>query len=343
MVRLEVVTAGGGFDFGENAGKLLEGTALGLGVSYSKENGYGGMIGLGGQTANAGVSFYQHGNTSINGGISLGKDKLFMLNASATAHGDSTVSASYTPDGNGLRQGLNIGATYNLQKGNFSGNVGYTMGNSEMGMNMVINADGTTSTSAQNNGIDLVTNGPDGFSMNEIDWAQNNLNLAQNREGEIAKKKNDDAMLEADGVKDPDNLPIKERESRLKDIYRKEENTSLRNKYTDEQISNMSDEERSYALEAMKEHSDFLDQANDAFSDALGIIAGAGTALLGYMGLGGMNGRPSSSIAPEAVARRREDEYDPETGQMLVTDVNGNMKLFYKDEDGNLASKRKRY
>jgi hypothetical protein len=83
-------------------------------------------------------------------------------------------------------------------------------------------------------------------------------------------------------VKDPDNLSLKERESRLKDIYRKEENTSLRNKYTDEQISNMSDQERSYALEAMKEHSDFLDQANDAFSDALGIIAGAGTALVRF-------------------------------------------------------------
>jgi hypothetical protein len=82
----------------------------------------------------------------------------------------------------------------------------------------------------------------------------------------------------------------------------------------------MSDQERSYALEAMKEHSDFLDQANGAFSDALGIIAGARTALLGYMGLGGMNGRPSSSIAPEAVARRREDEYDPQTDQMLVTE-----------------------
>ncbi len=51
----------------------------------------------------------------------------------------------------------------------------------------------------------------------------------------------------------------------------------------------MSDQERSYALEAMRENSDFLDQANDAFSDALGIIAGAGTALLGYLGLGGMS------------------------------------------------------
>jgi hypothetical protein len=44
---------------------------------------------------------------------------------------------------------------------------------------------------------------------------------------------------------------------------------------------------------------------------------------------------------PEVVARRREDEYNPETGQMLVTDENGNMKLFYKDEDGNLRVKEK--
>lgn len=178
---LGVMGASGVFDFGTNMG-ILSNSAVGLGISYDKDRGYGGMIGIGNSTTNASVGFYQHGATSLDASLSVSDYSQLTLSHS----GNSTQVGMNVNGGDGDRKGFNLSLNYDIQQGMASASVGYTMPDesspfNKMGLNLNFDRYGMTST-AQYDGINLASMGPAGFSMQEIDWAMLNINEAQDRQ-----------------------------------------------------------------------------------------------------------------------------------------------------------------
>ncbi|TGL17390.1 TIGR04388 family protein [Leptospira bourretii] len=178
---LGVMGTSGVFNFGPNMG-ILSNSALGLGISYDKDRGYGGMIGIGNSTTNASVGFYQHGATSLDASLSVSEFSQLTLSHS----GNSTQVGMNVNAGDGDRKGFNLSLNYDIQQGMASGSIGYTMPDEsspfhKMGLNLNFDRYGMTST-AQYDGINLASMGPAGFSMQEIDWAMLNINEAQDRQ-----------------------------------------------------------------------------------------------------------------------------------------------------------------
>ncbi|EMJ90322.1 peptidase, M23 domain protein [Leptospira meyeri serovar Semaranga str. Veldrot Semarang 173] len=178
---LGVMGANGMFDFGTNMG-IFSQSAVGLGISYDKDRGYGGMIGIGNSTTNASVGFYQHGATSLDASYGVSDYSQVTLSHS----GNSTQVGMNVNGGEGDRKGFNLSLNYDIQQGMASGSIGYTMPDESspfngMGINLNFDRYGMTST-AQYNGINLASMGPSGFSMQEIDWAMLNINDAQDRQ-----------------------------------------------------------------------------------------------------------------------------------------------------------------
>lgn len=178
---LGVMGASGVFDFGTSMG-IFSQSAVGLGISYDKDRGYGGMIGIGNSTTNASVGFYQHGATSLDASYGVSDYSQVTLSHS----GNSTQVGMNVNGGEGDRKGFNLSLNYDIQQGMASGGIGYTMSDdsnpfNKMGINLNFDRYGMTS-SAQYDGINLASMGPAGFSMQEIDWAMLNINEAQDRQ-----------------------------------------------------------------------------------------------------------------------------------------------------------------
>jgi hypothetical protein len=184
---LGILTAGGKFDivkpFKDAAGVMQQGTVLGLGISYDRIDGYGGMIGVGGAKGNVNVSFSQRGNTSVNGSLDTRTSGL-QLTGSMTTNGEQTVGLNYNADNRGPRQGWNLSGNYDLNGGGLSGSLGYTDPTSMLGLTSTIGGNGL-STSSQYNGNNIGTMTANGYTTEEFNWMLNNINNAQNRTDEL--------------------------------------------------------------------------------------------------------------------------------------------------------------
>ncbi|TGN04396.1 hypothetical protein EHS11_19740 [Leptospira ilyithenensis] len=296
-------------------------------MSYDKQAGWGGRLGIGSATTNALISFSQRGNTTISGSANIPGVKGLQLTAGSTTNGSTTVGANYNA-GNGPREGWNVGANYDINGGGLSGSVGYTDPNSGLGLTSTVDGNGL-STSAQVNGVNLATNGPDGFNMDEMNWSEQNINLAQDRGNKLQQN----ALLEANGISDPDSLSPTERNRILGEINAAAEYKQLRDSgKTDAEIAAMSRDQREAAL-------DRINGEVNPETLAIAALASVGTffgGALAYMGLGGgtSNGAtpPVRGQVVEVPARRREDGEDdaglpvPEDGIIKTGDVSEPLK-----------------
>ncbi|WP_411821839.1 peptidoglycan DD-metalloendopeptidase family protein [Leptospira sp. 'Mane'] len=263
--------------------------------------GWGGMIGLGNASTNVNIGFSQRGNTTISGSANTGVSGI-QGTFSTTTNGATSIGGNYNM-GNGPRDGWNLGANYDINGGGMSGSVGYTDPITGLGLTSNINGNGL-STSVQVNGINMATNGPDGFNFDEMNWAEQNINLAQDRGNTLQENR----QLKADGVANPESLSPAERNQRLADINRRNENAQLAADGTRsaEDIANMSPEAREAALNRIN--------GNISINDIPGLIlGGVGTVFgsaLAFVGLGGSASgtTPTSNGRPIAqVLARKED------------------------------------
>jgi hypothetical protein len=307
------LTAGGALDFGDVTGPLknvLSNSTLGLGVTYDKQNGYGGMIGLGGAKGNVSLSFSQNGNTSINASVDTNRAGL-QLTGSMTTNGEQTVGMNYNASNRGPRQGWNVAANYDLNGGGMSGSVGYTDPGSALGLTSTVDRKGL-STSSQYNGNNIGTMTADGYTADEFNWAQNNINNAQNRTDELRQR----AAVAADGG-NQDLVRRMENGEELSPtdqarIERAEQNQLLRDSgMSNEQIANLSPDARVEQLRAVSP------QDVEGIANSAALLLGSSAVALGFMGFAGSaNGNgtgqtPTNTRADgPVVGRRREGEED---------------------------------
>ncbi|MCW7481130.1 TIGR04388 family protein [Leptospira kanakyensis] len=158
---------------------MLKGITPGIGVTYHPKNGWGGSIGIGNTTSNASISFSQRGDTTIQGSYSLGKSGI-QLAGDATTNGATNLGFNYNPTGNGPRKDWNFSLMYDFAGTGLSGSVGYTDPRSTLGVTSTFNREGM-STSAEFTGVSIATNGPNGFQMDEMNFAELNINAAQDK------------------------------------------------------------------------------------------------------------------------------------------------------------------
>ncbi|TGK86218.1 hypothetical protein EHQ23_08145 [Leptospira bourretii] len=157
--------------------KKKKGITPGLGITYSPDNGWGGMIGLGNTIQNASISFSQHGDTTVQGSYSLGTSGV-QLAGDFTTNGAANIGLNYNPTGEGPRRDWNFSLMYDMAGTGLSASAGYTDPGSTLGLTSTVNRDGM-STSTELTGVSIATNGPNGFQMDELNFAEQNINAAQ--------------------------------------------------------------------------------------------------------------------------------------------------------------------
>ncbi|TGK91227.1 hypothetical protein EHQ23_00045, partial [Leptospira bourretii] len=111
------------------------------------------------------------GSANLNGNI--------QVTTNITTNGEATVGLNYNA-GKGPREGWNLGVNYDLAGSGLSASLGYTHPDSTMGLTTTVNRDGM-STSAEVTGVSIATNGPNGFQMDDINFAEQNINAAQDK------------------------------------------------------------------------------------------------------------------------------------------------------------------
>ncbi|MCG6144510.1 M23 family metallopeptidase [Leptospira bandrabouensis] len=136
------------------------------------------MIGLGNTTQNASISFSQRGDTTVQGSYSLAGG--VQLAGDVTTNGAANIGLNYNPTGEGPRRDWNFSLMYDMAGTGLSGSIGYTDPGSNLGLTSTFNQDGM-STSAELTGVGIATNGPNGFQLDEINFAEQNINAAQDR------------------------------------------------------------------------------------------------------------------------------------------------------------------
>ncbi|BDA78464.1 hypothetical protein LPTSP3_g13940 [Leptospira kobayashii] len=151
--------------FLSTAASALQKTGVGLGISYDRQAVWGGAVGIGNGSANASITFSQHGGSQINVGV---QGATINYN---TANG--TYGAGYTYNAG---NGFSVGAAWNSATG-ASATAGYNQNGH--GISITVDQSGVSS-SASAGGITLGTNGPDGFHAAEINWVEQNLDQARN-------------------------------------------------------------------------------------------------------------------------------------------------------------------
>ncbi|TGL87871.1 TIGR04388 family protein [Leptospira congkakensis] len=157
----------------------LGGVTPGLGVTYSSDSGWGGMVGFGNTTSNASVSFSRKGDTTVQGSYSLGNSG-FQLAGDVTTNGSSNFGFNYNPTGEGARRDWNFSLMYDIAGTGLSASVGYTDPKSTLGLTSTLSGDGL-STSAELTGVRIATNGPNGFQLDDMNFAEQNINAAQDK------------------------------------------------------------------------------------------------------------------------------------------------------------------
>ncbi|TGN14192.1 hypothetical protein EHS11_02510 [Leptospira ilyithenensis] len=165
--------------------------------------------------------------------------------------------------------------------------------------------------------------------MDEINWSEQNINLAQDRGNKLQQN----ALLKANGISDPDSLSPAERNRILGEIDNANEIKQLRaSGKTDAEIAAMSRDQREAEL-------DRINGEVNPETLAIAALASVGTffgGALAYMGLGGGTGNgstpPVRGQVVEVPARRREDGEDdaglpvPDDGIIKTGDVSEPLK-----------------
>lgn len=154
----------------------FKGMVPGVGVTYSDKNGWGGSLGIGNAISNVSLSFSENGNTSLQASKSLGGG--VQMAADVTTNGAANIGFNYNPTGKGTRTDWNYSMMYDLNGGGFSGSIGYTDPISKLGLKSSIDKNGI-SASSELQGVTLGTNSEDGFEMSEMNFAEQNINAAQ--------------------------------------------------------------------------------------------------------------------------------------------------------------------
>lgn len=157
---------------------MLVGVTPGLGVTYHPENGWGGSIGIGNTVQNASIGFSQRGDSTLSVSQNLGSGVQFS--ADVTTNGQQNFGFNYNPSEQGPRSDWNLSLMYDAAGSGLSASLGYTDPRSTFGLTSTFNRDGL-STSAELTGVSIATNGPNGFQMDEINFAQQNINAAQDK------------------------------------------------------------------------------------------------------------------------------------------------------------------
>lgn len=155
---------------------VFKGMIPGIGVTYSEQNGWGGSLGIGNAVSNMSVSFSEKGNTTLQASKSLGGG--VQLAADVTTNGAANVGFNYNPTGKGPRSDWNFSMMYDLNVSGLSGSIGYTDPKSKLGLTSSIDRSGI-STSSELQGVTLGTNSDDGFEIQEMNFAEQNINAAQ--------------------------------------------------------------------------------------------------------------------------------------------------------------------
>jgi len=343
---LGAMTANGNFTFSSGTG-ILSGTTLGLGVTYDRRAGWGGMIGIGGDMTNASISFSQRGNTTINASYNTSIEGV-QVTGSSTTNGSTTVGVNYNPSNEGPRRGWNFGANYDTNRGQVSGTVGYTDSATGLGYNATIDTNGL-SNSLQLHGVNLATMTEDGFQYDEMNWAEQNINLAQDMTGDAERARAADIKLRSyyteDQIRGMDPI-ARENAIRIIDTNRIVES----GQYTSDQINRMSEYDRSLALN----HIDGMISADGIADATMGILGTTSAALLAFVGLGrgagnaAPNNTTNNNVAVDAIETRRRKMYegidrdgywvDPDSGIIYGREADGSLKAIRQDENGRLQT-----
>ncbi|TGK97019.1 TIGR04388 family protein [Leptospira brenneri] len=175
----------------------LGGMTPGLGLTYSPDHGWGGMIGIGNTTSNVNVTFSRKGNTTVQGSYSLGKSG-YQIAGDLTTNGAANLGLNYNPTGEGTRRDWNFSLMYDLAGTGLSASVGYTDPVSTLGLRSTLGHEGL-STSAELTGVNIATNGPNGFQLDEMNFAEQNINSAQDKTQDDQNPRPDDLSQAADG------------------------------------------------------------------------------------------------------------------------------------------------
>jgi len=220
-----------------------------------RQAGWGGMIGVGGDRTNASISFSQRGDTTVNGSAQTHIEGV-QLTASSTTNGSITIGAAFNPSNEGPRRGQNYSINYDTDRGQLSGTAGYTDPNSGVGFTTNVDANGV-SVSTQYNGINVATVSNNGFQYDEFNWAEQNINLAQDMTGDAERAQ-------------------------------KARETLLKKGLTAHAIDSLSPADRESLAESFNEIDDNnrLVSADSIASSALAVIGGS-AALFGFMGFAG--------------------------------------------------------
>ncbi|WP_167884271.1 M23 family metallopeptidase [Leptospira idonii] len=264
------------------------------------------MIGLGGAKGNVNVSFSQRGDTTISGSLSLSdKYKGLQVTGSSTTNGSTTIGANYNPSDKGPRQGWNIGANYDINGGGLSGSLGYTDPGSKLGITSTVNRDGL-STSTQYAGVNLTTNDWNGFRFDEINWAEQNINLAQDKTDEIRDKANQITLIKGNTNLTDDQINGLNNEQRAElanNIQYELDNQKLLAEKIDP--SQLTPEQREAAL-------DKLNGVIDLGELAMGALGTLGSGFLAGLALFGIGRREENNPIASVKERNANDMTPPE-------------------------------
>jgi murein DD-endopeptidase MepM/ murein hydrolase activator NlpD len=304
--------------FTNQALAALNGTTLGLGVTYDRQAGYGGMLGIGGDRSNVNIAFSQHGDTTISGSVNTSGG--LQLTGSSTTNGSTTVGANYNPSNEGPRRGSNYSLNYDLDNGRLSGSGGYTDTRTGIGFTTNVDSNGL-SLSTQYNGNNIATVSGNGFQYDEFNWAQNNINVAQNETGDAERAAKERETLLRRGIRADaiDAMTASDRTELAAAYTRLDENASLlaTDSYTREMIDAMTPLQREAALNELH-HA----VTPDAIAASAMALLGSSAVAFGFM-LGGKtnSNTPAGSSSAGQVAsngtkgRRKEGEDVDEDGR----------------------------
>ncbi|TGN17770.1 TIGR04388 family protein, partial [Leptospira idonii] len=242
-----VMTAGGGMDLTRfaTAAPLLQNTALGVGISYDKQNGWGGSLGIGNAVTNAGIRFSEYGGASLNGSTSLFNG--IQINGSYNAATGGFGIGANINAGEGPRSGANLNINYDTIE-RFSGGISYTDSTTGFGMSYRVDREGNVTISSLLNGVVMGTVTGNGYSNMDMDWVQHNINAAQDRGRALAQV----AKLREAGLTDEQIQGLSE-EDKSKLERKIDEDKILKEKanLTAEQIKDLSPDKRA---ELLNEH-----------------------------------------------------------------------------------------
>ncbi|TGN20270.1 hypothetical protein [Leptospira idonii] len=300
-----VMTAGGGMDLTRfaTAAPLLQNTALGVGVSYDRDNGWGGMLGIGNATQNLSLRLSEYGGARLEGSASIVNGIQINGNYNA-ATGGFGIGANINA-GDGPRSGANLNINYDTIE-RFSGGISYTDSTTGFGMSYRVDREGNVTISSLLNGVVMGTVTGNGYSNMDMDWVQHNINAAQDRGrllGQIA-------LLKEDGLSE-DQIKNLDEEGLKKAVAKAELNNRLRTVMSEEKLQGLTETQKAALWNVLGPQPTVTQDLISGAMGALGI-----TSLLGFLGL----------------TRRKEGETQTTVGSIasgaLVGGFSGLMNLF---------------